>query len=129
MTQSTWTPTEAQAAIDQITMRAAKDAAFRTLCLTSPADAVREVTGRELPEGFVLRFADNAHADLTVVLPDLEAKAEISDADLGTVAGGITDPRQRYLEKKAWRAAHPAEREEALQKSYAVLDSMRNRTS
>ena len=101
MIHYTWTSEEAQTAIDQIATLAMKDAAFRTLCLTSPADAVRQATGRELPEKFVLRFVDNAQADLTVVLPDLQS-GDLTDAELKEIAGGYHLPRfeiQRYLRR------------------------------
>ena len=59
--------------------------------LRSPAQAVREATGRDLPEGFHLQLVDNAGAALTVVLPDLAATEELSDADLEAVAGGKSE--------------------------------------
>lgn len=108
MTHHTWTPKDAQDAVEHITTRAAQDEDFRKLCLTSPGDAVREATGHELPEGFVLRFVDNAQADLTVVLPDLEVNGEIVDAALSTVAGGLTR-QERQEERRIWGEAHRTE--------------------
>lgn len=108
MTHHTWTPEDAQNAVEHITTRATQDEDFRKLCLTSPADAVREATGRELPEGFVLQFVDNAQADLTVVLPDLELDGELADDALAAVAGGLT-LQERQEERRIWRAAHRTE--------------------
>lgn len=100
-----WSQVEVQAALEEITSLAARDADFRTLCLTSPTEAVLAVTGRELPAGFSLRFVDNAHADLTVVLPDLAATGELDDANLETIAGGTLfyknlweDSKRKYQE-------------------------------
>jgi len=107
-----WSQVEVQAALEEITSLAAQDADFRKLCLTSPAEAVLAATGRELPEGFSLRFVDNAHADLTVVLPDLATTGELDEASLETIAGGTDSllyknlwenskkKYQEYLERK-----------------------------
>ena len=89
---SSWSPVEIEAALQGITALATRDADFRALCLASPADAVRQATGRELPEGFVLRFVDNAKADLTVVLPDLQS-GDLPDMELKEIAGGYRLPR------------------------------------
>lgn len=79
----------AEKALQEVCARAGADAAFRDLCLRSPAEAVKEATGRELPAGYRVRFVDNQRADLTVVLPDMAAAAELSDRDLEDVSGGI----------------------------------------
>ena len=83
------TSQEAERAIEQIVKRAQIDPEFRQLCIDKPNAAATEATGKELPDGFTLRFVDNHNADLTVVLPDLsDAGAELSDAELEQVAGG-----------------------------------------
>lgn len=86
--ESGWTEELVQSALQAILRRASRDATFRELCLNSPAEAVREAAGRELPAGFRLRFVDNARANLTVVLPDPAPRQELSDADLEAIAGG-----------------------------------------
>ncbi len=54
-----------------------------------PNTAATEVTGKEMPTGYVLKFVENQGADLTVVLPDIiEESAELSDTELDQVAGG-----------------------------------------
>lgn len=87
MNEPTWSDEEARLALQTVMRRAAQDSAFRALCLSEPARAVREACGRDLPEGFRLHFVDNARADLTLVLPDPVAST-LSDADLEAVAGG-----------------------------------------
>lgn len=85
---SAWTEEEGQAALRDILRRAAADAEFRELCLKSPAEAVKEATGRDLPEDFQLRLVENKGADLTLVLPDPVSSTELADSDLEGVAGG-----------------------------------------
>ena len=80
-------------ALAEIVRRAQHDPAFRQLCLQDPAAAVKEVTDEALPPGFTLRFIDNDHADLVVVLPDPIVGAttgdELSDEQLSAVSGGM----------------------------------------
>ena len=86
------TSVEAEQAIEQIIKRAQTDSQFRQLCLDNPNLAAQEVTGNNIPEGFTLRFVENKGADLTVVLPDnIEASAELDDAELEQVAGGLNN--------------------------------------
>jgi hypothetical protein len=83
------TSQEAEQAIAQIVKRAQTDTEFRQLCLNDPNGAAQEATGKDIPEGFSLRFVENQGADLTVVLPDMiDANAELSEQELEQVAGG-----------------------------------------
>ena len=83
------TQQEANQAIEQIIKRAQTDSDYRQLCLSDPNKAATEVTGKEMPSGYTLKFVENQGADLTVVLPDvIEESAELSDTELDQVAGG-----------------------------------------
>ena len=89
MNEMTLTSQEAEQAIEQIVKRAQTDTEFRQLCLNDPNAAAIEATGKNIPEGFTLRFVENQGADLTVVLPDsVDANAELSEQELEQVAGG-----------------------------------------
>lgn len=84
-----WTTEEQNAAIAALLKRASSDADFHARAVNDPAAAVKEVAGRDLPSGFKLRLVENKGADLTLVLPDLQADSqELSDAELESVAGG-----------------------------------------
>ena len=75
--------------IEAILDRASLDADFRQLCLSDPAEAIRQATGVELPEDFTVRFVDSQGADMTIVLRDMGADdEELSDDDLDLAAGG-----------------------------------------
>lgn len=89
MSQNFWKEETVKETLAAIYKRAAVDDAFRTLCLTDPGKAVKELTGQDLPEGFVLRFVDNEDADLTIVLPDPQSSEELSAEQLEAVAGGF----------------------------------------
>lgn len=88
MNTANWTEEEAQSALGNIMKRATTDPDFRRLVLNNPAAAVLEVTGKPLPDGFVINVVENEGADLTVVLPDAPVDSELSESELAGVAGG-----------------------------------------
>lgn len=79
---------KAKETLAEISRRAATDPAFRALALANPGEAVKQVAGAPLPEGFKLRIVENDGAHYTHVLPDLVTYGELSDAELEGVAGG-----------------------------------------
>jgi len=76
-------------AMHHVLVRSTLDRAFRARLLSDPAPALAEY-GIAPPEGATVRFLEPC-ADLTLVLPDqLDDVVELSDADLGHVAGGAS---------------------------------------
>ena len=79
---------EAQAELNRMLVRSATDMEFRKKLINSPAEAFAE-HGTTVPEGWDIRFVEN-HADATIVLPDVvDPAAELSEAELEAVAGGV----------------------------------------
>lgn len=86
---STWTDKERDEAIEAFVRKASTDAAFRALALKDPATAVKQLTGKSLPDGFKIAAVDKAGADMVVVVPDLvKADGELSESELEAVSGG-----------------------------------------
>jgi len=83
-----WTEEEVQKVVAQIGKKATADQAFRKLCLENPAGAVKEVGGKDLPQGLKVRFVENEGAHMTFVLPDMVNAGELGEEDLNRVAGG-----------------------------------------
>ncbi|MCC6318072.1 MAG: NHLP leader peptide family RiPP precursor [Gemmatimonadaceae bacterium] len=86
-------PQQAQYATEQmqaLLSRSATDSAFRQKLLTNPRAAMEEFTGRTAPNDVNIVFVENT-ADATIVLPDpVDPSAQLSEAELETVAGGVT---------------------------------------
>jgi hypothetical protein len=81
---------EGQKQLQAMLERSATDADFRRRLLTDPRSAVSEFTGHELPESWNVVFVEN-QASATLVLPDpIDPAAELSEAELTAVAGGVT---------------------------------------
>ena len=83
-----WTEQEVKETIAKIQSKASIDKAFRKKVLSNPEEAVREISGKDLPKGFRMKIIENAPGvDQTYVLPDFTGE-ELSDEQLDNVAGG-----------------------------------------
>lgn len=75
--------------MDAVLARSATDAPFRQQLLTDSRSALSSHFGREIPTDVNIAFVEN-HADATLVLPNaVDPDAELSDAQLESVAGGL----------------------------------------
>lgn len=78
---------------NRLLVRSTTDVEFRRKLVNNPRAALAEFNGRaesEFPERLPIRFIESV-AKTTIVLPDaIDPAAELSDAELETVAGGIT---------------------------------------
>lgn len=59
MEEEILTEEEIQEAVRKIFKHAQTDIEFRKLCLSDPAEAIREITGKSLPPNYKLRFLDS----------------------------------------------------------------------
>ncbi|MDY0092664.1 MAG: NHLP leader peptide family RiPP precursor [Candidatus Vecturithrix sp.] len=85
---ATWTEAEVQQVVKDVTTKATTDQQFRKALMANPRAVIKEVAGKEVPEGFNLKLIEaDPGADLTVVIPPLETD-ELSDQELDQVAGG-----------------------------------------
>jgi hypothetical protein len=78
--------------ISKIFERSMTDSEFRQLVLSDPDRAIKAIGGEALPTHVKLAFYDNSGEAKTIpyVLPDPLPVAELSDADLEHVAGGLS---------------------------------------
>ena len=83
-----WTEQEVKATIEKVQAKASTDKKFREKVLSNPAAAIKEVAGKDIPEGIKIKVIENAPGiDQTYVLPDFIGE-ELTDDDLDNVAGG-----------------------------------------
>lgn len=89
-----WTIEKANEQFEVFKQRAAEDAQFRALALTSPKQAIRELTGLELPEGIEVVISEDENGEIQakalLSVPSSDAERELDDAELEHVAGGTT---------------------------------------
>lgn len=84
-----WNQEEIKKAFETISKKAMTDKSFRELCLKDAAKAIKEATGKDLPDGYKVKFVENQGANATFVLPNFKSNAaELNDNELDAVAGG-----------------------------------------
>lgn len=84
-----WTAETANAAFEQLKERAAHDEAFRSLVLEDAAAAVKELTGKEVPEGYTISFSLNEQGEV-VGETVMTGERELDESELEAVAGGTS---------------------------------------
>ena len=89
-----WNQQEMQEVYAKVQKLATTDEAFRKQLLEDAKAAIEKVSGKELPEGFTVKFIERDPAySATFLLPDfIGEEVEIDDDDLENVAGGVTHP-------------------------------------
>ena len=88
-----WSQEQIDQTLRAVGERSLNDAGFRALALRDPNAAIRQVSGRDVPNEVTVRFVDNAGAHFTIVLPDpgfAQRTGGLQDEDLVGVAGGGT---------------------------------------
>lgn len=85
---SDWTQETVDEAIKSVAERATTDEKFRKKVLKNPKDAIKEVTGKDVPANYRLKIIESApDFDNIFVLPPFRSD-ELSEAELEQVAGG-----------------------------------------
>ena len=83
-----WNQQEIDKAYGEIYQRSKRDADFRKLVLEKPKEAIKQITGKEVPEKFKLKIVESdPNYALTLLLPEFMGD-ELSDDELEQVAGG-----------------------------------------
>lgn len=99
---------QAEEAFQSMLARSATDMEFRRKLVTDPRAALAEFSGKDVSElttTFNVRFIENK-ADATIVLPDpVDPAAELSEAELESVAGGATPVVLGIIGSALWISA------------------------
>lgn len=83
-----WSQDEINRVAGEICLKSSQNEEFRQLALSDPASAVKQISGRDVPAGFGLKFIENdPGVHMTVVLPNMQSD-ELSESDLEQIAGG-----------------------------------------
>jgi len=82
-----WTEEKINQVIKDIKKKASEDETYRKLCLDKPNEAIKQISGMEVPEGVKINMIENkpgtAH---TIVLPP--EPGSIKDEEMDKIAGG-----------------------------------------
>jgi len=83
-----WTEKDLRVAAQAVAKKAAADAKFRKLALRDPAAAIREVTGRSVPDGMKIDILESGKGGALQATVQFSS-APIPDAQLAGVTGGL----------------------------------------
>ncbi|MCS7462572.1 hypothetical protein N0M98_20840 [Paenibacillus doosanensis] len=89
-----WTMEKANEQFELFKQRAAEDASFRALALANPNQAIRELSGLDLPEGVEVVISEGENGELQaktlINAPASDAERELDEAELEQVSGGTS---------------------------------------
>jgi len=82
-----WTEEKINQVIKDIKKKASEDETYRKLCLDKPNEAIKQISGMEVPDGVKINIIENEPGiDHTVIIPP--GAAELSGQELDYIAGG-----------------------------------------
>jgi hypothetical protein len=84
--------TQRQQLEQKLIEKAMKDGTFRKLLIENPASIIESETGMKIPEAFKIKVLEEDQQTVYLVLPQNPSgcdEKELSDAELGAVAGGF----------------------------------------
>lgn len=83
-----WTQEDINECIEQCRQKATVDTAFRALLLSDVGAAVKEATGKDIPESLKIKIIESdPNYNVTFLLPPL-VSGNISDDELDSIAAG-----------------------------------------
>ena len=83
-----WAREEIDNCIMECLSKALSDADFRKKLIESPVEAVKELTGKEIPPGIRIQILESDPSyDFTFLLPELSSE-ELDDENLADIVGG-----------------------------------------
>lgn len=83
-----WSPEDIDKAVKSVGAKAATDKKFREMVLKNPNEAIKEITGKDVPASYRLKIIEaDSNFDDTFVLPPFRSE-ELSENELEQVAGG-----------------------------------------
>jgi hypothetical protein len=84
---SEWTKEEVEKTISDLSKKTTIDKELRKLALENPAQAIKNLTGKDIPEGYKIKIIENEpEVDFTFVLPNFQNE-ELSELELESVSG------------------------------------------
>lgn len=91
MTNTQWTQEEINQTIDGCKRKSMTDAAFRSKLLTSPNEAIKELSGKEVPAGLKIQVVeqDPSCAMAFILPPMVDGALRDDDLDKIVAAGAI----------------------------------------
>ena len=89
---STWTKEEASKAVKLVVDKATTDKVFREKLLTSPSEAISELTGKPVSSKLALKVIEtNPDTEVLLQIPPFRKDGSLPDSQLDGVSGGMTD--------------------------------------
>lgn len=87
-----WSVEKVNETFEMFKQRIAEDEAFRALALENPAQAVKDLSGMDVPEGITLSVTEDAPGQLQVTVSSSTPteEKELSEEELLRVAGGFS---------------------------------------
>ena len=87
-----WTKEKAEKILKEIRKRVAEDEDFKRRFIKDPKSVIEEIGGEKLPEGFKVKVMEEKEDYDLVVLFSKQGKQELSEEELGKIAGGGEGP-------------------------------------
>ena len=81
-----WTEDEIKDVIQKTIAKANNDVEFRKLCLENSKEAIQQMTEKEIPEDFPLKFVENESSTIVMLPAFGTPEGELSDDDLEKVS-------------------------------------------